>query len=290
MILALALPALLANAEVWTPSTIPIAHIEDRNRYVCNPDGILSAETVAAMDSIFRAIEDTTGIQTIVAVLERMEPDDCFEFAHQLGETAGVGMGGKDNGLVILLSTDERCVQFATGYGIEGMLPDAVCRRIQEQYMNPHFKEDDWDYGMLLGTKAIQGYLYNEDFLTEQEETTPGLLILLMALCPILLFAMLIFLLIRQRRCPKCHKCKLRRISTSVVSKTSSSKIMMVTYECQNCHHRVVRKETEYYSSGGSSGGSSFGGSRGGGFGGGGSIGGHYGGGHFGGGGAGSRF
>ena len=49
-----------------------------------------------------------------------IEGGDCFDFAHRLGQETGVGQKERDNGLVILLSTDERCVQFATGYGLEG--------------------------------------------------------------------------------------------------------------------------------------------------------------------------
>ena len=56
-----------------------------------------------------------------------------------LGQETGVGQKERDNGLVILLSTDERCVQFATGYGLEGILPDAICKRIQNRYMLPYF-------------------------------------------------------------------------------------------------------------------------------------------------------
>ena len=64
-----------------------------------------------------------------------------------------------DNGLVILLSTDERCAQFATGYGLEGILPDAICKRIQNRYMLPYFKDNNWNAGMVAGIRAVNGYL-----------------------------------------------------------------------------------------------------------------------------------
>lgn len=114
--------ALLAWSKVYTPTTIPMVHLEDRTRYTCNPDGILSANAVNTIDSIFHALEQQTGIQTIVAVVGEIDPTDCFEFAHALFTAQGVGQQGKDNGLVILLSTEERCIQFVTGYGLEGSL------------------------------------------------------------------------------------------------------------------------------------------------------------------------
>ena len=132
------------SAKVYKPADIIPVHLQDRNRYTSNPDGILSAEAVRRIDAAFRTVEDSTGIQTLVAVVKDIDPDDCFEFAHQLGEKVGVGRSGSDNGLVILLSTGERCIQFATGYGVEGVLPDAICKRIQERYMNPLFADDEW--------------------------------------------------------------------------------------------------------------------------------------------------
>ena len=78
---------------------------------------------------------------------------------HRLGQETGVGQKERDNGLVILLSTDERCVQFATGYGLEGILPDAICKRIQNRYMLPYFKDNNRNAGMVAGIRAVNGYL-----------------------------------------------------------------------------------------------------------------------------------
>ena len=133
------------QAKEYTVKEIPMVHLQDRTRYVSNPDGILSPSSVATMDSILYALEQKTGIQTLVVAVTGIEGGDCFDFAYRLGKEMGVGQKERDNGLVILLSTDERCVQFATGYGLEGVLPDAICKRIQSRYMVEHLGKDDWD-------------------------------------------------------------------------------------------------------------------------------------------------
>lgn len=56
--------------------------------------------------------------------------------------------------MVILLVTDQRCIQFYTGYGLEGVLPDAICKRIQTKYMIPYLKDGNWNAGMVAGLKA----------------------------------------------------------------------------------------------------------------------------------------
>ena len=78
-VLFLILGTLSASAKVYKPSDIRPVHLEDRNRYVCNPDGILSQSAVDRIDAAFRTIEDSTGIQSLIAVLTDIDPDDCFE-------------------------------------------------------------------------------------------------------------------------------------------------------------------------------------------------------------------
>lgn len=134
-----------AQSHAYKVEEIPMVHLQNRTRYVSNPDGILSAGAVAAMDTTLFALEQRTGVQTLVVAVKQIDGGDCFEFAYQLGKQNGVGEKGKDNGLVILLVTEERCIQFATGYGLEGVLPDAVCKQIQVRYMNKYLGEGNWD-------------------------------------------------------------------------------------------------------------------------------------------------
>lgn len=285
---------LMAAAKVYKPSDIRPVHLEDRNRYVCNPDGILSQSAVDRIDAAFRTIEDSTGIQSLIAVVTDIDPDDCFEFAHQLGETVGVGRSGSDNGLVILLSTGERCVQFATGYGIEGILTDALCKRIQVRYMNPHFADDEWDEGMVAGAEALKDILLKGDYDDDDDTDKIAVLAGIITLIGMFLFVVGIVLFIdrKSRKCPKCGKIALKQVSVSTISKKNGVKKEAVTLKCTHCGFITSRERTSYYSTGGHGGGGSH---MGGGFGGGrsfggGSFGGSYGGGHFGGGGAGSRF
>ena len=281
------------QAKEYTIKEIPMVHLQDRTRYVSNPDGILSSSAVATMDSILYALEQKTGIQTLVVAVTGIEGGDCFEFAYQLGKEMGVGQKGRDNGLVILLSTDERCVQFATGYGLEGVLPDAICKRIQNRYMLEAFSQGDWDTGMLEGIRAVNGYLdgsMENIGSNEDEDMTPLYIFGAFMLGGLGLFGWAVW---NQNRCPKCKKHKIQRISSQVLSRANGFITEETTYLCQNCGHTFTRKtkssDPNYRGprSGGPTifmGGGGFGG-RGGGF-----SGGSFGGGSFGGGGAGSRF
>ena len=277
------------SAKVYKPADIIPVHLQDRNRYTSNPDGILSAEAVRRIDAAFRTVEDSTGIQTLVAVVKDIDPDDCFEFAHQLGEKVGVGRSGSDNGLVILLSTGERCIQFATGYGVEEVLPDAICKRIQERYMNPLFADDEWDKGMVAGAEAIRDILLKGEYDDDDEFDRTAVIAALSVMGGIFIFLALLVIYIdrRSRKCPKCGHIALKQVSISTISKQNGIKNEAVTLKCTHCGYIMSRTRTSYYSTGTGGHGPHVGGGH---FGGGGSFGGSYGGGHFGGGGAGSRF
>ena len=289
MLLLLLCSFSVAEAKVYRVEDVPMVHLADRTRYVSNPDGILSASSVATIDSMLLALEDSTGIQVLVAVLGDIDGGDCFDFAYRLGQENGVGQKGRDNGLVVLLSTGERCVQFATGYGLEGVMPDAICKRIQQQYMVEHFAGGNWDAGMVDGMRAVCGVLDGSMENIGDEDADEELIALAVFLTMIFGgLAVIIIAVWYSSRCPNCGKHKVQRISSRIVKRYNGYLVRENTYRCQNCGHTFMRKEhADDNSYRPRHGGVVIGG---GGFGRGGGFGGSFGGGSFGGGGAGSRF
>ncbi|HOU69033.1 MAG TPA: TPM domain-containing protein [Paludibacteraceae bacterium] len=159
-------------AGIYNIDNIEMVHLADSNKYVCNPDFILNPDSVAVIDEILHHLELNTGIETVVVVAESVEPD-CLNFAVNLGNKYGVGKKYKDNGLVIVLSTKDRCIQFATGKGLEGDLPDIICKRIQIDYMNEQFAEGKWEEGMTNGIRALYNHLDGSEIIEEQANDFP---------------------------------------------------------------------------------------------------------------------
>lgn len=287
VLMVLACSMSIVGAAEYDVKDIPLVHLQDRTRYVSNPDNILSPHAVATIDSMFFALEEKTGIQVLVAVVTDIKGGDCFDFAYRLGQEMGVGEKERNNGLVVLLSTGERCIQFATGYGLEGDLPDALCKRIQQRYMVQHFGNGDWDTGMVEGMRAVCGCL--DGSMEKEDAGDEELLPLLVFLSVIVLCAVVvIFVIWYESRCPRCRKGNIQRVGSSVVERANGYIVRETTYRCLDCGHIFKRRsssvDTNYR---GPRGGVIIGG---GGFGGGGFRGGSFGGGSFGGGGAGSRF
>ena len=287
-----------AQEKIYTVDNLPKVHLQDKTRYVCNPERILSDEACYRIDTMLYALEQRTGIETVVAVVPSIGEAACFDFCHQLLNQWGVGKKGKDNGLVVLLVTDQRCIQFYTGYGLEGDLPDAICKRIQSKYMIPYLKVGDWSQGMVKGMEAACGRL---DGSMVNDSNGPG-----NGRFPFIAFIVFIFIAVagavsyviarNQSRCPKCGKHALQRKSSHLISSINGIRKERVVYTCRQCGHSVTRDRESYdenYRGRGGGGGGPFIGGFGGGFGGGGGGfggGGSFGGGSGGGGGAGSRF
>lgn len=89
---------LQAQEKVYTVDNLPKVHLQNKMQYVCNPAGILSQAACDTIDSMLYALEQQTGIETVVAVVPSIGDMECFDFCHQLLNQWGVGKKGKDNG------------------------------------------------------------------------------------------------------------------------------------------------------------------------------------------------
>lgn len=274
--------------------------IENRYCFTSNPDGILSREAVARIDSICYDLRHRGIAQTAVVAVKEIRGGDVFEFAYELFSSWGVG-SKSDSGIGILLVEQEREIRFVTGYGIEGVLPDAICKRIQMQYMLPYFREGDYSSGMVAGVEAIRAVLNgseldaggNDDYQEDDTGAIIGIFVFMFFFVAIILIT-IVAIDRYTRKCPNCKKLTLQKESARLINKQFGISTYEDTFVCTNCGTRVKRTRQENNSINNRRGGGGpiimGGGFGGGGFSGGGSIGGGWGGGRFGGGGAGSRW
>ena len=292
LLLACALPAL---AGTYRADEIPNVQRMDRRRYVSDPDGILSAGAVARLDSVCASLRERGLAQVAVVAVDDIAGGDTFSFAVELFRDWGVGSAKSNNGLGILLVKDLREIRFVTGGGLEGILPDALCKRIQLNYMLPAFREGDYSAGMVAGVEAAATILEGGevDLSGDGGDELPAWMIFVIVVGFIVgPLGLVLVVYYARRRCPQCHKFTLRQDSRQVLSVTQNYRLVEYTYVCSNCGAVVRRRAKDLRDDnfgGGAGGGTIIGGGfgrgMGGGFGGGG-----FGGGSFGGGGAGSKW
>lgn len=120
---------------------------------------ILTPAQEEALEKKLVAYDDSTSNQVAVITIGDIGDYDVVEFAAELGRKWGVGGKDYNNGVVLLILIDKqrnkRKVAIATGYGLEGAIPDYTTKEIIETEILPNFKASDIYRGLDEGTDAI---------------------------------------------------------------------------------------------------------------------------------------
>ena len=159
-----------ALAAPTTVESVPNAR-QINGSHVSDPDNIVGANARAQIDRLLVSLERDTGVQVAVVALDSIGKEDIFSFAQALFVRWGIGDRQRDDGLLVLLVKDQNTIRMHTGYGLEGTLPDALCQRIQLNYMVPAFKQGRYGDGLLAGLNATIQILSNP--ANAQALTTP---------------------------------------------------------------------------------------------------------------------
>ncbi len=158
--------ALAGYPQTFTVESVPNTKLVN-NSYVTDPARILHDTTVAHINQLLTSLEKNATAQVAVVMLPSIGNEENVDFAQRLFRYWGIGQASNDNGLLILFVLDQRTIRFHTGYGIEGILPDALCKRIQRQHMVPYFKTGDYNNGMLRGIEATVNLLQQPEAVEE---------------------------------------------------------------------------------------------------------------------------
>jgi uncharacterized protein len=121
---------------------------------------ILSQAAEAQLERELKAHEDSTTNQIVVLTVPSLEGEVLEEVANQVFNAWGLGQRGKDNGVLLLVSVDDRKLRIEVGNGLEGVLTDAHCGRIIRNEITPSFKRKAYEAGIADGVAAIRGAIY----------------------------------------------------------------------------------------------------------------------------------
>jgi len=152
LMLALAVP-FVARAEVAVP---------ELNKRVTDLSGTLAPDTVSRLESTLAQFETAKGSQIAVLMLPTTEPEDISQFGIRVAEAWKVGRKGVDDGVILVVAKDDRAVRIEVGYGLEGVIPDAIAKRIIEEDIVPRFRQGDFSGGVEAGVSRIMRLIEGE--------------------------------------------------------------------------------------------------------------------------------
>lgn len=142
-------------------------HVADRSRYVTDMAGMLSVAAVARADSLMADAWRQSSAEPVIVIVDNLDGENIDDYATELFELWKPGKKDKDNGVIMLVSRDDRKFVIRTGYGVEGVLPDALCWTILNQTMKPYFQRGDYDGGVVAAATDLNRALTSEEARAE---------------------------------------------------------------------------------------------------------------------------
>ncbi|MCX6255624.1 MAG: TPM domain-containing protein [Bacteroidia bacterium] len=153
---------------------IPIIRIFSQNipdkpvppRLVNDFAGLLKADEVRMLEQKLVAFNDSTSTQISIVIVPTLGGYDKSDYAQKLGEKWGIGQKGLNNGVLILVKPktpdSDGEVQIASGYGLEGAIPDLTCSDIINREILPAFRNGDYFGGLSKATNTLMSLASGE--------------------------------------------------------------------------------------------------------------------------------
>lgn len=155
LVVVLACVPLWAQATVWSADNLQMVHLQDRERYVCDPDGVMSQALSDTADHYLRRLQVECGIQTVFVVVRHVKDENTFRMAQDLGNKYGVGTKKDRRGLVVVVAIDDRRYTIAPGMGLEADLTDVECDDIARACIVKNMKVNQTDRMVVETAQAL---------------------------------------------------------------------------------------------------------------------------------------
>jgi uncharacterized protein len=140
--------------------------------------GVMQANQVQSLESQLAQLERDTGHQVALLTIPTLGGEDIEGFSIRVAENWKIGKKGFDDGVILVVAVNDRKLRLEVGYGLEGLLPDAIAKRITADYIVPHFRQQDYASGIVAGIGAVDKLLRKEplpESERKKQSRSPGL-------------------------------------------------------------------------------------------------------------------
>jgi len=124
--------------------------------------GVMSQDQARSLESRLAQFEQETGHQVAVLAIPTLDGEDIEGFGIRVAENWKLGKKGFDNGVILIVAIKDRRLRLEVGYGLEGVLPDAIAKTIISDYIVPSFRARDYAGGIIAGIDAVLKVIKNE--------------------------------------------------------------------------------------------------------------------------------
>jgi len=158
VVLPFVLPFMLpASVMGVTPAAVP-ALTGRVNDYA----SMISPQGRAVLEQKLKALETAESTQIVILTVPSLQGEPIEDFSIRAAEAWKIGQKGRDNGILLIVSKNDRKIRIEVGYGLEGRLTDLQSGRIIRDVIGPAFKSGNVDGGFMAGVDAISATVKGE--------------------------------------------------------------------------------------------------------------------------------
>jgi len=152
-----ALVVVIFASQAATSQQVPTIYL-----YVNDFVGVLTTDEIATLDEICYELDSYNSDELAVVIVNNTLPAGIDLFSSETFQENGIGKEGLDNGIMILVSTEEALWRIEVGYGLEGILNDAKVGSIGRDNLEPYLSQGDYYSGIFYSVSAIVDVLISD--------------------------------------------------------------------------------------------------------------------------------
>ncbi|MBJ7311833.1 TPM domain-containing protein [Rugamonas sp. CCM 8940] len=146
--------------------------------HVTDQAGMLDTQQHGALEAVLADYEAKTGSQIAVLLVKSTAPEAIEQYSIRVSDAWKLGRKGVDDGVLLLVAKDNppalRRLRIEAGRGVQGVLTDAQSKRVLQDVIAPHFRQNDFYGGLVAGVGAISTLLNQEKFPAGGQNAAPG--------------------------------------------------------------------------------------------------------------------
>jgi uncharacterized protein len=123
---------------------------------------LIHPSTEQQLETALAQLEKSDSTQVVILTIPSLDGEVLEEYSMRVVEQWRIGQGEVDNGVLLLVSKNDRKIRIEVGYGLEGKLTDLTAGRIIRNVMVPQFKMGQFDQGIIQGVSAIVAVVRGE--------------------------------------------------------------------------------------------------------------------------------
>ena len=154
------------------PLAAAAADIPPLKARVTDVTATLNAQQSGALEQTLAEFEARKGAQIAVLLVPTSQPETIEQYSVRVFESWKLGRKGVDDGVLLVIAKNDRKLHIEVGYGLEGILPDAIAKRIIEDDIVPRFKQGDFYGGIRAGTDRIMRVVEGEKLPPPASQTS----------------------------------------------------------------------------------------------------------------------